>query len=296
MTVARSRPGSRGAVRSADRDPYAARLRTRRSGSGDASPRRDNWPQGQKRGPGLEFIAPQRSACAARDLAWIDVDGAVPELHRRAVETAWRGDAHVRHLAGHVVRERVTGIAEPARAVARNEVRTVRDAAPRTVKNTPRAQSQQLTLVKTNDVKRGSFDVVAERRDRPRGEVVEKTHVDPWIRVWPHEAPDRRDARGGEQRERDEVAATQLPGLRGPQPRARRGAVPRRRAVRPRRARAGATGSHRGPSPGVRDADGAGQASTIGTTESTTPWSRSSAISASEHPISARIESVSCPA
>ena len=37
--------------------------------------------------------------------------------------------------------------------------------------------------------------------------------MDPWIRVWPHEAPDRRDDRGGEQRERDEVAATQLQGF-----------------------------------------------------------------------------------
>ena len=83
---------------------------------------------------GLDCVPLQRSASARRDLARIDVDGAVTDLHGKAVETDRRGDPHVNDVASHVVRERVTGIAEPARAVVRNEVRAVRRDTPRPVK------------------------------------------------------------------------------------------------------------------------------------------------------------------
>ena len=58
-------------------------------------------------------------------------------------------------------------------------------------------------VVETNDEKREWFDVVSERRDRPGREVLDEAHLDPWIRVRPHEAPDGRDARSGERRERE---------------------------------------------------------------------------------------------
>ena len=83
---------------------------------------------------GLDCVPLQRSASARRDLARIDVDGAVTDLHGKAVETDRRGDPHVNDVASHVVRERVTGIAEPARAVVQNEVRAVRRDTPRPVK------------------------------------------------------------------------------------------------------------------------------------------------------------------
>ena len=156
----------------------------------------------QKCAAGLILVTLRRPARASRDRLGVDVDAALANLDGETVETAPGGAPD--HVARHLVRREVTGVAEPSRAVSKDEVRKVCHGTA-AIGIALLEERQQLAVVETNDVKARASAIAGgggEGRNRPRWELLDAAGVDHPILVSaprPREVRDHRHSGGGEQ-------------------------------------------------------------------------------------------------